>query len=600
MTTQVDRRPIAHLNLTEGVIEFQTFGASPFAEELSRCRSITGGTFNREKRVWEYPATPRTAWALRNVWRDAGGFRADKAVVDLVQAGRLEADRHEEVQAMKEATDLPDLDHMKRSAWLHQRRAFYFLKDQQAGGMFIGMGGGKTFISIALLDEWQVSTALIECPLSVVNAWAGVQPTLVSAGRPSQFEQHSQRDWLIANLGTGTVAQKVQRAEQALTRGQAENRPVALVVNYESARMDPFHSWVLKRTWGAYICDESHRLKEPGGVTAKHAQTVAKRANRRLILTGTPMPHNPMDIYAQYRVVDPGVFGTNFAKFRAEYAIMGGYMNKQIVGFQHQERLQKKIYSVAIRVTKEELDKDLGLPEFTHVYRPVKLGTKAREHYEALAADFTAEVEGGNVTAANALVKLLRMAQVTSGYLPVERPDEDTREWVRVDDAKERELIEVLEDLPADEPIVISSRFARDLDIIHTVAKKLGRGSLELSGRRKDLEQWQMDEGKYPILALQEAAGGVGIDLTRARIHIFYAKGFSLGGYDQILARTHRPGQRRNVVYIHMNAEETVDTYVEELLTERRDVVEGILTLVKKGGGLKYAVQAVMERTDRI
>lgn len=616
MVTANDTRPIARLNTADHLIEFQTFaGGDDFAITVERCKAVLGAAWDRDRRVWTYPASPATAWALRNVWTAVGGFRADPAVIALVRQGKELAESQEARQALKEANELPDLEHMNRSAWLHQRRAFHFAKDLPAAGLFIGMGGGKTYVTIALLDEWNVQTALIECPLSVVNAWCGVP------GRPGQFQQHSRRDWIVCNLGEkgGTVANKLRIAQRDIAVGKHTGRPVAIVVNYDSARLDPFAKWATGQQWDAAVFDESHRLKEPGGVTAKHAQTVGRRATRKLLLTGTPMPHNPTDIYAQYRAVAPEIFGTNFAKFKNRYCILGGWMGKEVVGFQNQEELQRKIYSIAMRVTKEELDRDLGLPGHRHIYRQALMGREAATIYEDLAEKFVADVAQGQVTAANALVKLLRLAQVTSGYLPVEIDDIDetgeittSRVWTRIDNAKERLLEEILEDLPADEPITIFARFAHDLDIIHAVCKKMGRGSLELSGRRKDLEQWQLDGGglgiqaeygskaQYPILAVQEQAGGVGIDLTRASVQIFYSKGFSLGNYDQALARVDRPGQTRKVLHIHMDCEGTVDEYVEQLLTERRGVVEGILTLIRKGATLKESVQAVMERTDRI
>ncbi|HPK07479.1 MAG TPA: hypothetical protein PK773_06705, partial [Aminivibrio sp.] len=72
-------------------------------------------------------------------------------------------------------------------------------------------------------------------------------------------------------------------------------------------------------------------------------------------------------------------------------------------------------------------------------------------------------------------------------------------------------------------------------------------------------------------------AGGVGISLVRARYCIYYSVGYSLGDYEQSLARIHRPGQDRPVLYVHLLAEDTVDERVYQALDTRRDVVETIL-----------------------
>jgi len=90
-----------------------------------------------------------------------------------------------------------------------------------------------------------------------------------------------------------------------------------------------------------------------------------------------------------------------------------------------------------------------------------------------------------------------------------------------------------------------------------------------------ELKRWQA--GDAPVLAVQIDSGGVGIDLTRARYAIYYSLGFSLGSYEQSLARIHRPGQTRPVEYIHLLARGTVDEKVMAALRTRADVVNSVL-----------------------
>ena len=56
-----------------------------------------------------------------------------------------------------------------------------------------------------------------------------------------------------------------------------------------------------------------------------------------------------MDIYAQYRFLDPGIFGTSFARFRQRFAVMGGYGGHQITGYQNESELSDRIYSIAMK-----------------------------------------------------------------------------------------------------------------------------------------------------------------------------------------------------------------------------------------------------------
>ena len=80
---------------------------------------------------------------------------------------------------------------------------------------------------------------------------------------------------------------------------------------------------------------------------------------------------------------------------------------------------------------------------------------------------------------------------------------------------------------------------------------------------------------------MQISAGGVGVDLTRARYSIFYSLSFSLGEYDQALARVHRPGQTRPVEHIHLVARNTVDVKIMRALESARRSSQAILAEIK-------------------
>ncbi|MCK9326896.1 MAG: SWF/SNF helicase family protein, partial [Bacteroidales bacterium] len=197
--------------------------------------------------------------------------------------------------------------------------------------------------------------------------------------------------------------------------------------------------------------------------------------------------------------------------------------------------------------------------------------------YKSLESDFWAGIGTGEITATNALVKLIRLAQLTGGTLLT-----DDGKEVEVSSAKKALLDEVMEDMETEEPVVVFARFRKDLDRIAETAAKLGRKSYELSGRRNELKLWQEDT-TGSVLAVQEQAGGVGISLVRARYCIYYSVGYSLGDYEQSLARIHRPGQSRGVLYVHLLTEQSIDEAVYGALDARRDVVEAILEGRTKG-----------------
>ncbi len=454
---------------------------------------------------------------------------------------------------------------MLTSPWRHQRAAFKFCQDKFSAGqhgvlLAMGMGTGKSLVACMLVLGLAAKRVLICCPLRVVPVWM------------TQFERHVGIPLVIAALDDdlGSVAAKQEKAAEKMDLARVLDQPFVAVVNYDSAWREPFASWAEKVQWDLIVADEAHRIKAPGGKASLFFKRLRLRAAHRVALTGTPMPHGPMDVYAVFRFLDVSIFGPSFTAFRTKYAVMGGYQRKQITGFQRLDELQALMSGITFKVGDEVLD----LPPATDVTYHCVLTGEAERIYRDLEEDLVARVKDGTVTAANAMVKLLRLQQITGGCVPT---DDDTIH--RIDSSKQRLLADVLEDIGKDEPVAVFCRFTADLLAVHEACEGLELTSLELSGKRDELKRWQ--DGEAQVLAVQIDAGSEGVDFTRARYSIFYSVGYSLGKYDQARKRTHRPGQTRPVTHIHLIARGTVDVKVMRALEKRADIVQSILAEIK-------------------
>lgn len=317
-----------------------------------------------------------------------------------------------------------------------------------------------------------------------------------------------------------------------------------------------------------------HRAKMPMGKFSRWlAHFAVGKARRRLALTGTPMPHSPLDVFAQFRFLEPTIFGMHYVAFRNRYANVVNVPALPapiIKGYKNLDELERRMDTITFTAGPEVLD----LPEEQHIDIQVHLEPRAMKQYQEMERYFITDVENGVVTAGNALVRLLRLQQLTSGWLRAD--DSDTPDQVST--AKREVLDDLLEDMPQDEPIVVFCRFHTDLDDVKWVAEeKHRRNYYEVSGRTKGdpIARWRQDENG--VLGVQIQAGGVGIDLTKARYCVYYSIGFSLGDYLQSLSRINRPGQERPVTYYHLVAKDTVDEAVYKALSERRDLIEAVL-----------------------
>jgi len=505
---------------------------------------IAAARWNKADHTWEYPMSVFILRAL-NALLGPGAMSGELREI-LDRAGRVET---HELRS-------------KTQPWACQKLAYDFMWDLKGGMLALEMGVGKTKVAIDLLANRGADRVLIVCPRSVIPVW------------PREFAKHSTVDFRVLMLRDGLVAKRAGQLEHALTiRGE----PLAVVVNYEAVWREPIANIVMNTAWDYVVADEVHRLKAPGGKQSIFMSRLRLRAKQRLGLTGTPLAHSPLDAYGQYRFLDPGIFGTSFVRFRSHFAIMGGFQGKQVVGFQNEAEFSRKFYSIAVRVMADDV---LDLPEATDVNRYCELSPEARKIYKSLEKDFYAEVQGGQVSISNALTKLLRLQQITSGYVK-----KDDGDLAAVDTSKLALFLDVLDEIPPDEPVVVFCRFWADMDAIAGVCDS----TAELSGRRNDLESWQC--GDKRILIAQIQAGSEGNDFTRSRYQIYFSVGFSLTNYQQSRRRILRPGQMRKVLYVHLIAEDTVDEKVYKALQEKRDIIEYILGLAERGNTEELWVQ---------
>jgi len=456
-------------------------------------------------------------------------------------------------------------------AWTHQKRAFWFVKNLNAALLYMGMGTGKTKCAIDILRESGAQKTLILAPLGVCAVW------------DKQIRIHAGYKLGVSILDKGSVRDKTGEAKALLAIGEhAYDSPVVIVVNYESARREPFKKWSLEQEWDYVVLDESQKIKAPGSSISQYCSTLRTRAKKRLCLSGTPMPNNVLDLYGQFRFLDPGIYGTSFTLFQAHYAIMGGkevsFIIKingedvektkpvQVLGFQNQDEMAKRMDSITFTARSEDV---LDLPPAMHVERFVHLDQKESAAYKLMHKQLVFFLKDGEaITATNILVKMIRLQQITSGFIQ----NVEDGLFERIGTSKEDELLEVLEGI-GPEPVAVMCRFVEDLRSVEHCAKKLKRTYGEVSGARKDVKgEWE--DGDGDVLGVQIAAGSLGISLVRARYCVLLGVDYSPGNYEQALARVRRPGQTKPVTYIHIIAEDTIDVLIREALAHKFDAVK--------------------------
>ena len=427
------------------------------------------------------------------------------------------------------------------------------------------MGTGKTLTSIAvigaLVRAGKVRRVLIVAPLSILGVWreefgkfAAFEYTLTVLSGPSEKKADTLRNLTGASLQVA-------------------------VVNYESA-------WRLEKEllkWDAdlILADEGHKLKSHNIAASKAMHRLGAKARYRLLLTGTVITNKAIDAFSQYKFLNPSIFGSSFYSFRNRYFDMVGYGQHTPVMKEHMKReFAERLHSIAFRATKAEC---LDLPETIDIIRHVDLEPAAAKIYRDLVRDSFAELKSGEVTVTNVLTRLLRLSQLTGGFLI----GDEGGPIQAVSLAKMDVLEDILESsLQEGRKLVIIARFIPEIHAIGNLLEKKGVRYAQISGEIKNRDEqvtaFQNDPETVVFIG-QIATAGMGITLTAASTMVFYSLDYSMSNFEQTKARIHRVGQKNNCTYIHLIARNTVDAKVLKALQEKANLAKALVDNARGG-----------------
>ena len=425
------------------------------------------------------------------------------------------------------------------------------------------MGCGKTRVAIDTTTAREdVHRVLVVCPKAVIPVWR------------TNLGKFATGRWSCWDETKGTVAQKTQSIVEFLAHSDPLLKSY-VVVNYDIVWRRPLGDRLLDLGFDLIILDESHRAKAAGSKVSKYLAMLGKRVRYRMCLSGTPMANSPLDVYGQYRFLDPSIFGTRHDTFLQEYAIMGGPERRFVVGFKNQQRLQAKFQSIAYTCKMEDIKDRLKLPDqLPPVTRYVDLPPRDMKTARTLGREFVAECGTGAVVVSNVLTKMLRLQMISSGFCVVQDSPIDPARTEELNTAKEDELLDLFEDVSPRASVVVFCVVVHDLDAVARSTLKANRMAFELSGRANQLEEWRRTPGG--VLAVQIQSGAEGVDMTCANMAVYYSLPHSLALYNQSKARLYRPGQTRPVTFCHLLAEGTIDEVMYRSLQNKRDLIEAI------------------------
>jgi SNF2 family DNA or RNA helicase len=454
----------------------------------------------------------------------------------------------------------------------HQRAAASFLMDRAAGALLMDRGTGKTATMLSLLSVF---------PAGSLHLYVAPKSTLHSVEREAVKFGFNVRAVVLE----GTRKKKLQiLKEQA---GFATNKPCPMIflINYEAVRtMVPELSAI---RWLSVTCDESTKIKDRRTQIGKAIKAVSLYSKHRYIMTGFPVTESVEDAWNQYDFLMRGaIVHHNFFAFRYRYCILGGYKQKEVVGYKNLEEFMEKIRPYSYVIRREQC---LELPPKIYQTVETELSDKQKNVYRAAEDHVRYRFEQGEIHVKNALMETQKLMQISSGF--VYREDGEDRATEFLGDEKISVIVELLEETPG--KAVVFTNYTAEGDFVEKELRAKGFTLTRLlaSDNPADRDKKQVDfaDPKGPRIFLSDVRiGGVGLNLQEANMAIFHSLPFSLELRVQAEDRVHRKGSEKHskVTIIDILAKDTIDESIYGALRDKRDLAEAIIDGVfRKGGG---------------
>ena len=397
----------------------------------------------------------------------------------------------------------------------------------------------------------------------------------------------------------------------------------AIGVNGEALLSRRFQEWLPTFLAGRrvfLVADETSLLcKEPSASRTKLLHKLARHPSVKLrrILDGTPVGNGPLDLWAQFGVLDPAILGRSFYAFKHRYALWetgyapGGREFEQLQKdddgqprYAHLDELYERIAPHTYRCRFRDV--------FTapaKVYAPpveVELTPEQAAAYAAVRDRGEAELAAlGRVTVTHVLTRYLRLQQVLSNYWPPEvvgAPCSDCdgaggdcrrcdglgvvledRPLARID-AKRNPRLEALEEVVlrrTSDPVVVWCRFDQEVADVLALGERLGRSPVRYDGKctpaEKDAAKAALQGGRSGLLVGKARAAGRALRLDRARSMAYYSNSFSLLDRLQSEERCEDAEQTAGTVIYDLTTPGTVDEEIVAALRGKRRVSDVVL-----------------------
>lgn len=528
------------------------------------------------------------------------------------------------------------IEHKERPLTDYQKAALLISMNNASYALFMEQGTGKTPI---IINKICLAAARKRV------AKKGMYRTLVIC--PQQVRRNWEREFVrFATVPgktcvlRGATIRKI-RSLCDIIRSEDDCAWAAAIISIDS--VSSIWEGIKNMKWDFVIIDESHKIKNADTNRFKDMMKIDDpRASSKEILTGTPITNTIFDLWAQLEWLGEGLSGfSTYANFRAFHGkwkqkMEGGTAVQKLVGFKNTPLIQERLARLSFLWTKKDTERLVHLkypgiafedlpPEVQALLLPEKVediyevamtseqleiygrvATKLVAEIDEILAD--AEVKGLNITVEHILTKLIRLAQICSGFIKTDNIEDlvndkiipGTTIQISKRNPKIEAIIKILkEDWENDSnsKCIIWACFIED---IRAISKRLAEEGINHVGYHKTIQDgYRVKDSAAAediinfddscrILLANPSSGGIGQNYLGYNVdkpeessmyvdhHIYFSCNWSAVDRIQSEDRSHRRGTRNNLRITDLVIPYTIDEEIRQRVTAKRQMAMSI------------------------
>jgi len=524
----------------------------------------------------------------------------------------------------------------------HQQEAVEYFDSRTEIALFFEMGVGKTATILAIVankfKRKEIDALLVVAPNDVHKQWAAEQIPLWLGvpydiqclyGRGGSRQAYPFTDdpdmlqVVCVNIDTFSTPQKWKDIVE-----WANGRRTFIVLD-EATSIKNVNAQRTQRM----LYEFNKTLRKGKSIIASQSNSVA-----RAILTGTPVTNGAMDLWAMMEFLRPNYFNRNWYSFQNYF----GMFTKMAVNdreiqvpltaewwegikrctsygeahaicgcsedtfnvihsqdsYQGPYKHADELRALIAPVSKFKLLTDcVDMPPQTYITRTLTMDGEQKRCYDSMVDEFIAEYDDYTMTALNKLSVMIRLQQISSGFLYDKTIVEDFIEedgslesinacgeerditpddpikWIGTTNPKLEMMYRDVEE--CSKPCIILTRFTAEASRIFNDLNGKYRCSLITGWKRVGTIE-DFKAGKYDIMVANSSVIARGFNLQNSHTMLIYSNTFSLETRLQAEGRIFRLGQTNPCQYIDYTFVDSIDEKIVSALLLKRNLLDYI------------------------